>query len=124
MDVRRTAAILLVTLLMPFVLSVVCDARCVHHEHHGTQAAAKPSCHEERPSTQGAGLTDGTSTLCHEQTSTVASTAADVRLPNAAPVIIQLPSALAPSRAQVAVQAPRTSLSPPDIVTHTTPLRI
>jgi hypothetical protein len=124
MDVRRTAAILLVTLLMPFVLSGVCDARCVHHEHHGTQAAAEPSCHEQRPSSQGAGLTDGTSTLCHEQTPTVASTAADVRLPNAAPVIIQLPSALAPARPQAAVQAPPTALGPPDIVTHTTPLRI
>jgi hypothetical protein len=124
MDVRRTAAVLLVTLLMPFVLSVVCDARCVHHEHRGIQAAAEPSCHEERPSSQGAGLTDGTSTLCHEQAPTVASTAADVRLPNAAPVIIQLPPALAPSRPQVDVQAPHKSLSPPEIVTHTTPLRI
>jgi hypothetical protein len=124
MAVRRTATVLLVTLLMPFVLSVVCDARCVHHEHHGIQASATPSCHEDRASSEGAGLTDGTSALCHEQPRTVASTAADVRLQNAAPVIIQLPLALAPSRPQAAPQASRTSLSPPESVTHTTPLRI
>jgi hypothetical protein len=124
MDVRRSAAILLVTLLTPFVLSVVCDARCMHHEHDGAVAAAEQSCHEESPASQGAGLTDGTSTLCHEQAPSVASTAADVRQPNAVPMVIQLPSALGPARAQVAVQTPHPSLSPPEIGTHTTPLRI
>jgi hypothetical protein len=124
MGVWRTAAVLLVTLLMPFALSVVCGARCVHHEHNRTPAAAEQSCHDERPSSQGAGLTDGTATLCHEQAPTVASTAADLRLPNAAPVVMQLPSAFSLARARVAIRAPRPSLGPPEIVTHTTPLRI
>ena len=124
MGMRRAAAVLLVTLLGPSIVSAVCDVTCVLHEHHGAQAARDQSCHEERTSDHGPALTDGTATFCHEQAATVTSTSADVRVLNAAPVAIQIPSALAVRRPQVRVLAPRTSLSPPGIVIQTTPLRI
>ena len=124
MGMRRVAAVLLVTLLGPSILSAVCDVTCVHHEHHGTKAAAEQSCHEERTSDRAAALADGTATFCHEQAATVTSTSADVRVLNAAPAAIQLPSALALPRPQVRILAPRTPLSPPGIVIQTTPLRI
>lgn len=124
MGMRRAAAVLLVTLLGPSILSAVCGVMCVHHEHHGTKAAAEQSCHEERASDHGTALTDGTATFCHEQAATVTSTSADVRVLNAPPAAIQLPSALAVPRPHVRVLAPRTALSPPGIVIQTTPLRI
>jgi hypothetical protein len=124
MGMRRAAAVLLVTLLGPSIVSAVCDVTCVLHEHHGAQAAAAQSCHEAHRSDHGSALTDGTATFCHEQAETVTSTSADVRVLNAAPVTIQLTSALAVPRPQVRVLAPRTSFSPPGIVVQTTPLRI
>jgi hypothetical protein len=124
MGMHHAAAVLLVTLLGPSILSAVCDVTCVHYEHHGAQAAAEQSCHEERSSDNGPGLTDGIATFCHEQAATVTSTSADVRVLNAAPVAIQLPSALAVPRPQVRVLAARTFLSSPGIVVQTAPLRI
>jgi hypothetical protein len=50
MAMRRAAAVLLVTLWGPSILSAVCDVTCVRHEHHGAQAAAAQSCHQERTS--------------------------------------------------------------------------
>jgi hypothetical protein len=124
MGMRHAAAVLLVTLLAPSILSAACDLTCVHHEHHGVQAAAGQSCHEERASAHGPALTDGAATFCHEQGATVTSTSADVRVLKTASVAIQLPSALAVPRPQIRVLAPRASLSPPRIVIETTPLRI
>ncbi|HKY21174.1 MAG TPA: hypothetical protein VJM31_08145 [Vicinamibacterales bacterium] len=124
MAMRRVAAVLLMTLLGPSILSAVCDVTCVHHEHHGTKVTAEQSCHEERPSQHGPAVTDGGTSICHEQDTTVTSTSADVRVPNATPVAIQVPSAPAVPRPQVPVLPKRTSLSPPDIVIQTTPLRI
>ena len=124
MGMRHAAAVLLVTLLAPSILSAACDLTCVHHEHHGVQAAAGQSCHEERASAHGPALTDGAATFCHEQGVTVTSTSADVRVLNAGPVTIQVPSALAVPRPQAPVLTARTSLSPPGIVIQTTPLRI
>jgi hypothetical protein len=124
MDVRRVAAVLLVTLLGPSILSAVCDVTCVHHKHHGTTAAAAQSCHEEQRSDHGPALMHGTATFCHEQATTVTSTSADVRVLNAAPAAIQVPSALAVPRPQVRGLSPRTALRPPGIVIQTTPLRI
>ena len=124
MGMRPAAAILLVTLMGPSILSAVCDATCVHHEHHGTKpAAAEQSCHEERSSDHSPALTDGTASFCHEQATAVTSTSGDVRVLNAAPVAIQVPSALAVPR-PVPILPARTSLSPPGIVLQTTPLRI
>jgi hypothetical protein len=124
MGMRRAAAVLLVTLLGPSIVSAACDVTCVHHEHHAAQTTAEQSCHEERASDHGPALTDGTATFCHGQAATITSTSADVRVLNAAPAAIQLPAALAVSRPQVRVLAPPTSLSPPGIVIQTTPLRI
>lgn len=124
MGMRHAAAVLFVTLLGPSILSAVCDVTCVHHEHHGVQAAAEQSCHEEGASDHGPALTDGAATFCHQQAATVTSTSADVRVLNAAPVAIHLPSALAARRPHLRVLAPRASLSPPGIVIQTTPLRI
>jgi hypothetical protein len=124
MGMRRAAAVLLVTLLGPSVISAVCDVTCVHHEHHRTKAAAEQSCHEERASAHGPALTDGTAAFCHDQAATVTSTSADVRVLNGAAAAIQLPSAFAVRRPQVRILTPRPSLSPPGIVSQTTPLRI
>jgi hypothetical protein len=124
MGMQPAAAVLLVTLLGPSILSAVCDVTCVRHEHHRTKAAAERSCHEERPSDHRPALTDGTASFCHEQATTVTSTSADVRILNAAPVAIQVPSARAVPRAEVSLLPARTSLSPPGIVIQTTPLRI
>lgn len=125
MGMRRAAAVLLVTLSGPSFVSALCDVTCAHREHHGAEAAAQ-SCHEEQASGHGALLTDGTATFCHEQAGTVISTSADVRVPNPAPVVIHLPSALAVPRPQGRVLALGTSPSPspPGIVIRTTPLRI
>ena len=95
---------------------MVCDVTCVHHEHHGVQAAAEQSCHEERASDHGPALTDGSATFCHEQAETVTSTSADFRVPNAAPVAVQLPSALAVAHPQVRFCASGSLFSPPGIV--------
>ena len=124
MGMRRAAAVLLLTLLGPSILSAVCDVTCVHHEHHGTKAAAEQSCHEERSSDHRPALTDGTAAFCHEQAAAVTSISADVRVLNAVPAAIQLPSALAVPRPHVRVLATRTTLSPLGIVIQTTPLRI
>ena len=124
MGMRPAAAVLLVTVLGPSILSAVCDVTCVHHEHHGSKAAAEQSCHQERPSDDRPALTDGTASFCHQQATTVTSTSADVRVLNGAPVAIQVPSALAVPRPQVPVLPARISLSPPGIVIQTTPLRI
>jgi hypothetical protein len=121
---RPAAAVLLVTLLGPSILSAVCDVTCLHHEHHGAKAAAEQSCHEERPSDHRPALTGRTGSFCHEQATTVTSTSADVRVLNAALVGIQSALALAVPRPQVPVLPARTSLSPPEIVSQTTPLRI
>jgi hypothetical protein len=109
--------------LGPSIVSALCDVTCVHHEHHGAQAAEQ-SCHEEGASDHGPALTDGTATFCHEQAATIRSTKADVRALNAAPVAIQLPAAFAVARPQVRILAPSSALSPPGIVSQTTPLRI
>ena len=124
MYMRPAAAVLLVTLLGPSILSAVCDVRCVHHEPHGTAAAAEQSCHETRPPDHRPALTDGTFSLCHDQATTFTSTSADVRVLNVPPVAIQVPLALAVPRPQDPVLPARTSLSPPGIVIQTTPLRI
>ena len=121
---RPAAAVLLVTLFGPSILSAVCDVTCVHHEHHGTKGAAEQSCHHERPSDHRQAMTDGTASFCHEQATTVTSTSADIRVLNAALAGIQVPSALAVPRPQVPVLPARTSLSPPGIVSQTAPLRI
>ena len=124
MNMRPAAAVLLVTLLGPSILSAVCDVTCLHHEHHGAKAAAGQSCHDERPADYRPVLTDSTGSLCHEQATTVTSTSADVRVLNAAPVAIQVPLALAVPRPQVRVLPARPFVSPPGIVIQTTPLRI
>jgi hypothetical protein len=124
MAMRSAAAVLLLVLLGPSILSTVCDVTCVHHEHHAAHAAAEQSCHEPRASNHAPALTDGTIGSCHEQAENVTATAPDVRVLNAAPVAIELPPAFAVPRPHVPVLTPRTSLSPPGIVVHTTPLRI
>ena len=115
---------LLVTLLMSSVLGVVCAAACAHREHHQTQAKTEPSCHGQLPSSPEAGLTDGTVTFCHEQAATATSTAADLRVVNAAPVVSLLPLAFAFPRPGRPVPAWLTSISPTEIIIHRTPLRI
>ena len=124
MAMRSAAAVLLLTLLGPSILSMVCDVTCVHHEHHAARAAAEQSCHEQRGWHHGLAMSGATAASCHDQAENVTATAADVRIQKAAPVAVQVPSALAVYHPQLSLVARSTSFNPAGIVLQTTPLRI
>jgi hypothetical protein len=121
---RHTAAVSLATLLASSILGAVCELTCVRHQHHGTNAAAEQSCHDERFAKRRPVLSDSTAAFCHEPAITVASTSAHARVLDAAPMTVHVPSALAAPRPHVRVLPASTSLGPPGIIVHTAPLRI
>jgi len=124
MRMLSAAAVLLMTMIGPTILTTVCDLRCMRHEHHAPHVATSQSCHEERPSTNGPAMTSGTAGDCHEQAQTFTTIAADSRRLNAAPAVVQLPSALVVDRLQLPVVTRNTSVGPPGLVLQTTLLRI
>jgi hypothetical protein len=121
---ETAAAVLLVTLIGPTILTGVCELTCAYAEHHAARVATAQSCHDQRPSNDGSAMTSGTAEYCHDQAQSFTTTAADHRLPNAMPVAVQLPSALVVYLLELSLVARRTSLGPPSFALQTTPLRI
>ena len=121
---RSAAALLLVTLIGPSIISALCDFTCVHHEHHSPQAASAQACHEQ-PSSNDEPVVAGLSTaFCHDEAEAFATAVAEARLLKGAPVAVVLPAAVAAYRQHLRVPARSTSSGPPGLILLTTPLRI
>jgi hypothetical protein len=123
MVMRSAAAVLLLTLFAPSILTMVCGATCVHQEHHAGPAAAEQGCHEQVPSGTGdPALLDGSATVCHEHALPVTAISAEVRIQYVAPA--------AGHRAPVSALDPWTSVAVASAVVRrsnalpATPLRI
>jgi hypothetical protein len=123
MGMRSAAALLLVTLLGPSVISALCDFTCVRHQHHSAQTAPNQTCHEQHTPKDGSVVAGGAEGFCHDQVKTVTTTVAEARLLTAAPVAVVLPAPLAEHHRQLLVLA-RNKSCPPGSVRQTTPLRI
>lgn len=122
-DMRSAPVLLLVTLIGPSIGGVACDLACVQYQHRSADAMAVQGCHEQRSSNDGLAVTGGTAAPCHDAAQTVTTTAADPRPFKAAPVPVQLSSALAMDHPQLPIVARTTSFGPPGIALQT-PLRI
>ena len=121
---RGAAALLLVTLLGPSVISALCDFTCVRHEHHAAQAASDQTCHEQHASHVGPVVAGDAKGFCHDQVEPGTTTVAEARPLKAAPEALGLPTPLAEYHRHLAVLARNRSSGPPDFVRQTTPLRI
>jgi hypothetical protein len=73
MFARAIAALLVLVLVGPSVVTATCELTCAmasHHEmarhDHGTPSSPAASCHEHQGSTRGVGLGATPSSLCHE----------------------------------------------------------
>jgi hypothetical protein len=121
---RLASVLLVVTLIAPSITSVVCDFTCVQHDHHSADAESPQSCHEQGSSIDGPAVASGAAGSCHEQAENLTTTAADLRVLKATPVVVHFQSALAEYPQQIRRPAPGKHLGPPEIVRQTTPLRI
>ena len=124
MGMRSAAALLLVTLIGPSIMSRLCDFTCVHHEHHSPQAASAQACHEQHSSNDGPVVAGVSTGFCHDETEVSATAVAEARLLKGAPVAVVLPAALAVYRQHLRVAPRSTSSGPPGFILLTTPLRI
>jgi hypothetical protein len=124
MGMRSAAALLLVTLVGPSIISALCDFTCVRHEHHSAQAASDQTCHEQQAAKDGPTVAGGAEGFCHDQVETVTTTVAEARPLKAAPTAVVLPAPLPEFHPHFAVLARNGSSGPPDFVRQTTPLRI
>jgi hypothetical protein len=124
MGMRSAAALLLVTLIGPAIISALCDFTCVRHEHHSAQAASDQTCHEQQATTDGPAVAGGAEGFCHDQVETVATTVVEARPLKAAPVAVALPAPLAGYHRHLPVLARNRSSGPPGFIRQTTPLRI
>ena len=95
MGMRSAAALLLLTLIGPSVISALCDFTCVRHEHHSAQAASDQECHEQHALNDGPVVAGAAEGFCHDQVETVTTTVAEARLLKAAPGAVVLPAPLA-----------------------------
>jgi hypothetical protein len=121
---RSVAALLLVTLVGPSIISALCDFTCVRHEHHSAQAASSQTCHEQHASDDGPVVAGAAEGFCHDQVETVTTTVAEARPLKAGPAAVVLPAPVPAYHPHFAVLARNRSSGPPDFVRQTTPLRI
>lgn len=120
------ALLVSLTLIAPSVARLVCDVGCVPADPHVTLAAASDAdCHQERPSSgPNLGVTS-TDDGCHADNYAVASSVATERQAvTKALLVVRLEHALITNRTTRPLYHWRSSLSPPDLVLITTPLRI
>ena len=119
------ALLVSLTLIAPSVARVVCDVGCVHAGRHVTLAVSDEGCHQHQPPSRPNLAVTSTNDVCHADNAAIVSSVATERQAlKAALLVVRLQHALVADHSIPSVSDWSSSLSPPDIVSITTQLRI